>query len=201
MSPRPDVSAERKGQIYRAALACFERSGFHLTTMDDIAAESGLSKGSLYWYFEGKKELFLALFKETMLGFDRAWGAILAGGETSARAKLRASIDFFRTELEEMVPFFGIMMEAWALTRHDEQVAQAIRELYQPFLDSIIQIIEQGNRNGEFQVHSPEATAMVVLTLFDGIMLALGTGLATQEWDGLMRAAENLVLKGLGVES
>ncbi|MFZ5918086.1 MAG: helix-turn-helix domain-containing protein [Chloroflexota bacterium] len=38
-------------------------SGRHRTTMDDIAGESGLSKGALYWYFDGKRPLFIALSK------------------------------------------------------------------------------------------------------------------------------------------
>jgi AcrR family transcriptional regulator len=58
MPPRPDVSAERHAQIIKAALACFSRKGYTNTTMDDIVAESGLSKGSLYWYFDSKDDLF-----------------------------------------------------------------------------------------------------------------------------------------------
>ena len=51
MPPRPDVSEERRGQIIEAALACFTRKGYANTTIDDIVAESGLSKGAIYWYF------------------------------------------------------------------------------------------------------------------------------------------------------
>lgn len=57
MSPRPNVSAERRAQIIRAALACFMRKGYNNTTMNDIVAESGLSKGAIYWYFESKDDL------------------------------------------------------------------------------------------------------------------------------------------------
>jgi len=57
MPPRPDVSAERRAQIIEAALTCFTRKGYNNTTMDDVAAESGLSKGTLYWYFESKDNL------------------------------------------------------------------------------------------------------------------------------------------------
>ncbi|HET7081061.1 MAG TPA: helix-turn-helix domain-containing protein, partial [Chloroflexia bacterium] len=54
MSPRPDVSEERKNQILDAAAAVFSRLGFHEARMDDIVRESGLSKGTLYWYFTSK---------------------------------------------------------------------------------------------------------------------------------------------------
>lgn len=197
MSPKADVSAERKQQIYQAALACFGRNGYHKTTMDDIVAESGLSKGALYWYFRGKKELFLALFQDTMGSVGDTWTSMIDGESTTATEKLRASMAFFRKELEGMVPFVGILLEAWALTRHDEDVELLARQFYQPYLDTMMQIINEGAASGEFDVQSAETTSLVIITLFDGVILALATGLGTGNWDELMDAAESLVLHGV----
>jgi AcrR family transcriptional regulator len=199
MTPKPDVSAERKQQIWQAALACFGRKGYHLTTMDDIVAESGLSKGALYWYFKSKKELFLSLFDELIEQLGRAWEPIAANENASATVKLRASMALFRAELGKMVPFFGVMMEAWALTRHDEDVESLMHEFYQPYVDIMTRIIEEGVASGEFGVGSAEATSLVVMTLFDGITLALAAGIWQHDWDEIMDAAEELVLQGLGV--
>jgi AcrR family transcriptional regulator len=200
MAPRPDVSEERKAQIYQAALTCFSSKGYHRTTMDDIVAESGLSKGSLYWYFKSKKELFLGLFRDLMAQFGQAWESIVADQEASATEKLLASLALFRAEFVEMVPLFGVLMEAWALTRHDEDVQRLTLELYEPYLDIMTRIMEEGVANGEFQVDSPRATTLVITTLFDGIILAMGTGLWQRDWNEVMDAAEELVLRGLGVE-
>ena len=84
MSPKPDVSAERKQQIFEAAVACFGRKGYHLTTMDDIAAECGLSKGSLYWYFDSKKELFLYLFSVMLDQTTGTWEQIASDESLTA---------------------------------------------------------------------------------------------------------------------
>ncbi|MFN2235991.1 MAG: TetR/AcrR family transcriptional regulator, partial [Anaerolineales bacterium] len=54
MSPRPDVSEQRKDQILDAAATVFAKKGVHESRMDDIVEKSGLSKGSLYWYFKSK---------------------------------------------------------------------------------------------------------------------------------------------------
>jgi len=200
VTPKPDVSEERKAQIYQAALTCFSRKGYHRTTMDDIVAESGLSKGTLYWYFKGKKELFLSLFQELMDQFGQTWESIVADEEASATDKLLASMAFFRSELGEMVPFFGVMMEVYALTRHDEDVEGIIREFYEPYLNMMARVIEEGIASGEFHVESVRAMALVVMTLFDGIVLAMGTGLWQGDWNEVMDAVEELVLHGLGVE-
>jgi AcrR family transcriptional regulator len=200
MTPKPDVSEERKAQIYQAALTCFSSKGYHRTTMDDIVAESGLSKGTLYWYFKSKKELFISLCEEIFGQMGRSLEAIAANEEARATDKLLACLTLFSAELKEMVSFWGVLMEAWAQTRHDEDVQSLVSEIYEPYLALMSGIIEEGVANGEFHVESPRPTAFVIMTLFDGITLAFGTGLWQQDWDEIIDAAAELVLRGLGVE-
>jgi AcrR family transcriptional regulator len=199
MPPRRDVRQEREDQIYQAALNCFHRKGYHLTTMDDIVVESGLSKGTLYWYFEGKRDLFISMLRQVMGQFGQEMTSI-AAQEGNAADKLRASLALFRAELAEMGAIFGIMMEAWALTRHDENVENLVREIYTPYVDLMTRILREGVSSGEFEVDSPEATSLLLLALLDGITLSMGTGLWRCDWDKIMDQAEQLVLRGLGVE-
>ena len=60
MSPRPDVSDLRQGQILDAATKVFARLGFHKANMDNIAEEADVSKGLLYWYFKSKDAIISA---------------------------------------------------------------------------------------------------------------------------------------------
>lgn len=52
--------AEREQQMLEVARRIFAREGFHGASMDEIAAEAGISKPMLYAYFESKEGLFLA---------------------------------------------------------------------------------------------------------------------------------------------
>ncbi|MGN6675555.1 MAG: TetR/AcrR family transcriptional regulator, partial [Thermomicrobiales bacterium] len=63
MSPRPDVSAERRDQILDAASKVFARFGLQHARMDDIADASNLSKGALYLYFKSKDDLIAAILR------------------------------------------------------------------------------------------------------------------------------------------
>ncbi len=200
MSPKPDVSAERKQQIYEAAVACFGRQGYHLTTMDDIANEAGLSKGSLYWYFNSKKALFIGLFREIMGQFEQVWDAVIADGNSSATEKIVNTLSVFRSEFKEFASFFGVMMEAWLQTLHDEDVVELMGEFYQPYVRMMRQIIEQGVADGEFRVTNVEATTLVLLSMFDGVTLAIGMGVFNYDWDELFDAVTEVTLRGLGVE-
>ena len=199
MSPKPDVSAERKQQICEAAIICFGRKGYHLTKMDDIAEEAGLSKGSLYWYFKSKKELFLFLFQEIMDQFELAWGSTIADN-SSATEKILTTLAMFRSEFKEFASFFGVMLEAWSQTRHDEDVQALMAEFYRPYMAMMNQIIEQGVASNEFRVTNVEATTLVLLSMFDGVTLAMGMGVFDYDWDKLFDAVSELTLRGLGVE-
>ena len=200
MSPKLDVSAERKQQIFEAAMTCFGRQGYYLTKMDDIAEEAGLSKGALYWYFKSKKELFLSLFREIMGQLEMAWGAVAADSNSSATEKVLAMLSLLRGEFKEFASFFGVMMEAWAQTIHDDDVVELLDEFYQPYVQMMTQIIEQGIANNEFRVTNVEATTLVLLSMFDGVTLALGMGVIKYDWDRLFDAISELTLRGLGVE-
>jgi AcrR family transcriptional regulator len=199
MASRADAAQERRAQIRQAALTCFYRRGYHLTTMDDIASESGLSKGTLYWYFPSKKDLFISMFRQVMdqLGQEMASAATQ---ESSAADKLREVLSFLRGEMADLSAFFGIMMEAWILTRHDEDVEKLVRDLYQYYVDLMTSIVNEGVSNGEFNVASSEAVSLAMMALFDGIALSIGTGLWQCDSSDIMDAAESLVLRGLGTE-
>src|SRR6056297_1497877 len=55
------MSNNTKEEIMNAAAELFAAHGYHETSMAKIAGKAGISKGSLYWYFSGKEELFQEL--------------------------------------------------------------------------------------------------------------------------------------------
>jgi AcrR family transcriptional regulator len=200
MDEKEVLSQYRRQQIHAAALTWFARKGYHLATMDEIAFESGLSKGTLYWYFPSKKELFISLLDDTMKQFGDEWQVLVDAADVGAIAKLEMSLAFFKTEMVKMSPLVDILLEAWALLRHDEEIAERLRKFYVPFTDLMAGIIEEGMEEGVFDVENPSVSAMVIVTLFDGIMLAISTGLDLGDWERILDSAEEMVLRGLGAK-
>ena len=194
-----ETKTESQQQILSAAMTCFLRKGYHRATMDDIVNESGLSKGTLYWYFKSKKELFLALIQTILEPIEQSWLTLIDDPSKSAVEKLRLITSLFRVELSEMAPFFGIMMEAWSLTRHDPDVETVVKGIYEPYLKTMTHIIDEGMSNDEFKIDSAESTALVILVLYDGLTLFKGMEFLHADWDLLMDATEKLLFQGLGV--
>ncbi|HZG60636.1 MAG TPA: TetR/AcrR family transcriptional regulator [Anoxybacillus sp.] len=52
----------RRKQIITAAMKLFAQKGYHATSMQEIAENSGLAKGSLYNYFKSKEEIAMSIF-------------------------------------------------------------------------------------------------------------------------------------------
>jgi len=64
---------QRAGHILNAALEAFVENGFAATRLEDVAQRAGVSKGTLYLYFENKEALFKAAVRENVVPFlDRA---------------------------------------------------------------------------------------------------------------------------------
>ena len=65
--PRRRRKEARSSELTAAALALFVEKGFAATRLDDVAARAGVSKGTLYLYFDSKEALFKAVVEESII--------------------------------------------------------------------------------------------------------------------------------------
>jgi AcrR family transcriptional regulator len=99
--PQPDSirdPAATRERILDSALDIFARKGYHDTRMDEIAGESGTSKGSIYFHFPNKERLFLALVDQFANLLERRVNDAIqqeAQGIGRVRAALQACLDTF----------------------------------------------------------------------------------------------------------
>lgn len=100
--PRTRIQRKNTGVILNAALEVFSQHGFRGATLDQIAAEAGLSKPNLLYYFPSKEAIHVTLLSQLMDTWLDPLRAIDAGGEPVAeilayvRRKLQMSRDFPR---------------------------------------------------------------------------------------------------------
>jgi AcrR family transcriptional regulator len=80
----------RPGEIIAAALASFAERGYAATKLEDVAAAAGISKGTIYLYFQTKEDLFRAVVRQAVLPNLEAAEAQFASHEGSCADLLRA---------------------------------------------------------------------------------------------------------------
>jgi len=168
VSPKVDVADERRAQIMEAALACFTRKGYNNTTMDDIAAESGLSKGSLYWYFKSKDDLFAEALLSVFMNVAQEAVAAMEQYSTASdklRAVAQATVGFGKM----VEGYFSLLLEFWASSPRREEAGQSWIGLLAEYKDIVVEIIEEGVRNGEFKPVDAEQLVWAIMAAYDGL--------------------------------
>ena len=104
----------KRASIVEAAAQCFKRSGFHGTSMDDIAERLGVSKAALYRYVNGKHELLFEIFN---FALDSGF-ANLERGEAEGRnglEKLRIALRGYLADLIGKLHHPVVLLEENAL--------------------------------------------------------------------------------------
>src|SRR5579875_2389304 len=122
-----EARTARRDQIIAAAAECFARSGYHVTTMADIAEAAGVSKGTPYLYFPGKEALFIALYQEWDCGLaarvDAAVGRLGELARRSPRRVLAAVASAVAAHVLDNPQTCRVLMEATTLAAYEPVIA------------------------------------------------------------------------------
>ncbi|GHO85825.1 TetR/AcrR family transcriptional regulator [Dictyobacter formicarum] len=198
MSPRPDVSEERKQQILEAAIAVFARLGFHASRMDDIATQAGLSKGALYLYYKNKDALIVALLKYFFTQEMKHLRAFVEANRDEAVAEqLLLLTRQFSATMQSMIDLMPISFEFYALAGRDGEIRQFLQEYFQEYRRDLARLIERGIERGEFQPVDAQATAVTIAALYEGLALLHFVDMQAFQWAAQAETSIQLLLAGL----
>lgn len=197
--PRPDVSAERTAQIIEAAITTFVRLGLADARMEDIADEVGLSKATLYLYFDSKDALIGAIL-DSFVGRELAIARKLLDEERSASAKLEALIDIVVADTQEFLPYVPLYFDFLGMALREESIREVVKKPFNEYLEIVVAILEEGQAAGEFRKVDTTAAALALGTLIDGTLLLWAYDPQLIDAGKQMRASIELMLDGLKSE-
>lgn len=160
----------RKQQILAAAKRCFQRKGYAQTTIDEIAAEYGLSKGSIYWYYPSKKAVLIDLFrvfvKETL-------NRILTEIESirSARERIVAIGERLASSMQEDIELYSALIVFWESSFLDESIREMLLDQYRLYDRILTGLLDEGECAGEFVVPDKKAYAALMIAMMEGVIV------------------------------
>jgi AcrR family transcriptional regulator len=198
MSRRPDSSEIRRNQILDAATKVFVRQGFQHARMDDIVEESGLSKGTLYWYFKSKEDIINAISRRLFTGdLEKLEGLLEAEGTASER--LMQLTNYRVAGLKRMSNLVPIIFEFYAVAVHQQWVKQFIGEYFKHFRGLLEDLIQQGIDRGEFYPVNAAETAISLASMYEGLTIHWLMEPETVQWDILSENSIPILLNGLKI--
>jgi AcrR family transcriptional regulator len=159
---------ERRSQILDAALTVFSSKGFHASNVSDVAAQAGVSQGTIYWYFDSKEELFTAAMLSVFADFGQEALASLEVCETASE-KLRALGQRMQEFVGQVEGIFIMFLGYWASSSSREEAGRFWVDVLVEYKDMIVAIIEEGVKNGEFRPVDAEALVWALMAAYDGL--------------------------------
>jgi AcrR family transcriptional regulator len=178
----------RRNQVLVAALACFARRGYHATTMSDVAAEAGVSKGMPYLYFPSKEALYIALQTEWNCALGERVDAAIAGmpeaERRSPRSVLRTVIATIGAQVTEEQATCRVLMEAYTLAAYHPAIAVAVGESSDRAQSGLERLVRQGIEAGEWPVGTDAALQTRLITgSLHGLMAQWHLAPGSFDWD------------------
>jgi AcrR family transcriptional regulator len=188
------VSEFRCAEILAAARKVFATKGFRDATVDDIAAEAGIAKGTVYLYYPSKKEMYLAALKQGLEELRHRTGAAMQT-VTGAHAKLRA---FVRTRMEYAEAnrdFFRIYHSEFGNLTNDSEFQQ----LYLQQAKTLETVLQTAAKKGEIRRIRADFSAFLIYDMVKSVMIQRLLGRSTARLDDDIETLVELIWKGIAV--
>ncbi|WP_414937824.1 TetR/AcrR family transcriptional regulator [Amycolatopsis sp. cmx-11-51] len=166
--------AETRRRVLDAATAVFARQGIAGTSLNDIAAEAGLTKGAVYSNFSGRDDLVLTIMEEHIVDrmgtatavFDEI--ADLEEATAEAGARLLSGIGTDAT-------WHRLLLEYWGLAMRDPAIHAGFAERRARLREAITRAIRKAAGAHSVELPLPaEQLAVVILALSNGLAVERG---------------------------
>lgn len=173
--PRPNVEAERREQILRAACKVIAERGFRTLRVADVANEAQLSSGIVHYYFANKRDLVHAAFERNFTRSLERRSAILESNE-EAVTRLRSLVDAYIPQDAETIQAWHVWTELWAEAIHDADLQELNDRAYGEWRRLVAGLVREGQAAGEIQDTDAVEVAQLLVAVLDGLALQVLVG-------------------------
>lgn len=195
--------AARPQEIMDAALTLFTQKGFAATRLEEVALAAGVSKGTVYLYFESKEALFVAATRAKLVPLFELGESIIADFTGSAQDLLALLLRTWAENLAQS-PNFCISK---IMLSESQQFPEVARFYYEEVIlrgrHLFATVVQRGMDSGAFQVRDAAVTAKILISplVFFNVSQHAWQGLEVAQTNGrdFIENYIEFVMHGLGV--
>lgn len=185
----------RRAQILGAAMTCFGERGYHETSIDDIAARSGLSKGAVYHHFAGKRDILLGLFEFWSDRMHERWEQI--SRETDPLTALTRDAETAFAVAEEAEAIVKASFEMLAHAVRDDEMRSRIAGVYDATRGHFASLLRQARQEGLIRDVDEDSLAYALIGMFEGLFIVKAMDPGRVDVGAAWNAGVRAVLSGL----
>jgi AcrR family transcriptional regulator len=189
----PVATPQMRQKLAKSAFQLFAKRGIKNVSLDEVAANAGVTKGSLYWHYKSKKEVILAACDHYYRQWQERTDAAVAVDDDPLdqfERVVRASVQSCLFDRPNRV----FTSEVLALSLQDRDVLAVRAKFYRTVCDQYTRLLEAACARGQVHVANPRAAVEWMVAAIDGIKqrAAFDPGICTPEhcdqvFEGLMR--------------
>jgi AcrR family transcriptional regulator len=164
-----EPGVDRRTQILDAAECSFVRAGFHRTTMQDVAAEAGMSPGNLYRYFPSKDALVAGICERDRAGLASEFAEVRDAGAGFMEAFRALGHRHFD---DAMCGKAKLCLEIWAEATRNPAIAALQKDFDRGLEDQFVAAFEAAKAAGSIHPSvNTRAAASIIAKLGDGLFV------------------------------
>lgn len=175
------AAAVRRAELIDCAQALFLKKGYEKTTINDVIAATGLSKGAFYHHFKAKEDLLEAIAMRFAHAAVADFSRLEAGAGLNALDRLNRVLAMGREWKLEHLAELRAMFVTMLRPENGVLYHRIITALFQALAPAMTAIIEQGVREGLFDAIDAKMAADTLLWLAEGRRAIVIDGLALAE--------------------
>lgn len=158
MANTKDKAENTKKLIAEKAKEVFSQKGYFQASMENIRAHAGVSKGSIYYHFKNKSDLFMYLLEQYIQDWIGKWEEKSSGLDTT-REKLYALAEHFASDFES--PLIQAAIEFSGSEAAEPKIMEQLYELNGRYFPIVQKVIQEGIENGEFKQDNLEELTII----------------------------------------
>ena len=174
------------------ATILFVDRGYHGIGMREIAADAGVSKALLYYHFQNKEDLFLAILTESLEKIGELVRLAQQPGKTTRQQIEIVFMGMAAWEPNQRVMIYVAKQEAKHLS--ESRRAEFMKTFHHNFIGQVQEIFASGIRRGEVQAIDPGLLSQILIGMVSPALSAAGP---VSEVQGLMKKILELFFDGV----
>ena len=192
------VTERKHDAILDAARAVFSREGYAASSVDDVAAEAGIGKGTVYLYFKSKEELYLAALARDFRALTAKARHEMENVPTF-REKVEA---FFRVRLaycQAHEDFLRIYLSEYGSMSAKTPISKELRRLHRNNMRYVASVVQKALARREIRTASAPALAAALFDISKGLVERRLLGWKEFQVRGEIAFATDLLWQGIGI--